>query len=79
MSVVGPEGSNNPMDRIVRNAQGDTKEMEAQGAPPEDATKVTLYRNGFTVNNGPFRDAEDPENAKFLSTLSDGYVPQEVR
>ena len=70
------------MSRIVRNAMGDSRDMAERGAvaaPSEDTIKITLYRNGFTINDGPFRDAEEPESKKFLATLSDGYIPQEVR
>jgi UBX domain-containing protein 1 len=42
---------------------------------PEDSKqeiKITLYSNGFTVNNGEFRDYEDPANKTFMKELKDG-------
>ena len=37
---------------------------------------VTLYKNGFTVNDGPLRDKTSPVNAKFLADLEKGQAPQ---
>jgi hypothetical protein len=65
------------MDRIVANAMNDAKEPSG-GPPPEGMRKITLYRNGFTIDDGPFRDLESPENKQFIASLSDGYIPREV-
>ena len=32
-------------------------------------------RNGFTVDDGPFRDAAAPENVFFIKCLEQGKVP----
>lgn len=37
-----------------------------------------MYRNGFTVNDGPFRRLDDPDNAEFLGDLARGVVPREL-
>jgi UBX domain-containing protein 1 len=66
------------MDRIVNNAMNDAKEGSRE-PPPEGMRKITLYRNGFTVDDGPFRDLESPENKKFIASLSDGYIPRELQ
>ena len=39
---------------------------------------MTVYRNGFTVDNGPFRALDDPENAEFLQDMAQGVVPREL-
>ena len=41
--------------------------------------KITLYKNGFTVDDGPFRDAESPENKKFIQSLVAGFIPPELQ
>lgn len=50
--------------------------------PPEAAEgtkrKITLYKNGFTVDDGPLRDLESPENRKFVQALVSGFIPAEV-
>ena len=40
--------------------------------------KITLYHNGFTVNDGAFRDNDDPANAPFIKAITDGHVPREL-
>ncbi|KAL3337669.1 hypothetical protein AABB24_030009 [Solanum stoloniferum] len=41
--------------------------------PPENATHaITFWRNGFTVDDGPPRSFDDPENASFVE---DGALP----
>ncbi len=40
---------------------------------PSHNCKVTLYRNGFTVDDGAFRDYNDPANKKFMAELNKGY------
>mmetsp|Transcript_3523 Transcript_3523/g.5485 ORF Transcript_3523/g.5485 Transcript_3523/m.5485 type:complete len:193 (+) Transcript_3523:408-986(+) len=37
-----------------------------------------MYRNGFTVDDGPLRDLTSPESRAFLSSLERGQVPQEL-
>jgi len=44
----------------------------------EQRCTVTMYRNGFTVDNGPFRRLDDPSNAPFLTDLSKGRTPKEL-
>lgn len=44
----------------------------------EQRRTVTMYRNGFTVDNGPFRRLDDPSNAPFLTDLAKGRTPKEL-
>jgi len=37
-----------------------------------------LFRNGFKINDGPFRSLEDPANKKFVADVKKGYIPQEL-
>ena len=34
---------------------------------------ITLYSNGFIVNDGSFRDYNDPTNKKFMEDINKGY------
>lgn len=36
------------------------------------------YRDGFTVDDGPYRRLDDPENGEFLRALSMGRTPREL-
>ena len=40
---------------------------------------ITMYRSGFTVDNGPYRQLNDPSNAEFLGSLARGLIPRELR
>lgn len=39
---------------------------------------ITMYRNGFVVDDGPYRRLEDSENAEFLKSLAQGRTPREL-
>ena len=39
---------------------------------------LTLYKNGFVVNDGPLRSYDDDEGRAFLKDLEQGYVPREL-
>lgn len=34
---------------------------------------LKIWRDGFTLNNGPFRDLSDRENVQFLESIMQGY------
>jgi UBX domain-containing protein 1 len=37
------------------------------------------YRDGFVVDDGPYRRLDDPENADFLRSLAAGRTPRELQ
>jgi len=82
LNVVGPggDGPADPLERIVQRAREDTagRGAPADGGPPANSVRVTMYRNGFTVGDGPFRALDDPANAPFLADMARGFVPREL-
>mmetsp|Transcript_28729 Transcript_28729/g.29064 ORF Transcript_28729/g.29064 Transcript_28729/m.29064 type:complete len:262 (-) Transcript_28729:290-1075(-) len=82
LSVVDPNdprrrnagSSGDTLSRIVNNASTSS----AESTPQSGGRRVTLYRNGFTVDDGNLRDLESPESRRFLAALAEGYVPQEL-
>lgn len=78
-----PPGSGAPrpggagiFDRIVEQAQNRSEE----GPPPTRSgggtqRVITMYRNGFIVDDGPFRNISAPENQAFVKALEAGNVP----
>ena len=44
----------------------------------KDKIKLVVYRNGFILNNGQFRDRSLPENNEFLEEVEKGQIPQEL-
>jgi UBX domain-containing protein 1 len=39
---------------------------------------ITMYRDGFVVDDGPYRRLDDSANAEFLRSLAQGRTPQEL-
>jgi UBX domain-containing protein 1 len=62
------------LDGIVSKAKS--------GGPPVEGeksdVKITLYSNGFTVDDGEFRDYADEANKAFMDEVKKGYVPKEL-
>ena len=54
------------------------KAAEATEAP-ESGRVITMYANGFTVDDGPFRSLNDPTNQEFIQEMNSGYLPSELR
>nr|XP_043621279.1 plant UBX domain-containing protein 4 [Erigeron canadensis] len=40
---------------------------------------ITFWTNGFTVNDGPLRRLDDPQNASFLESIRKSECPDELR
>ncbi|KAL7427278.1 hypothetical protein ACHAXM_000780 [Skeletonema potamos] len=54
-------------------------ESDGGGGGGEVRRMITMYRSGFTVDNGPYRRLDDPSNAEFLGSLARGLIPRELR
>ncbi|CAK77501.1 unnamed protein product (macronuclear) [Paramecium tetraurelia] len=46
---------------------------------PKEWCKITLWNNGFQINDGEFKDINDPENKKFIAELKQNQVPTQLR
>lgn len=74
----------------ANNPQGGTSSFAGQGqsldgqsvgnplAPPPQEHTITFWQNGFSVDDGPLRNAQDPENAAFLADVNRGRMPAEL-
>lgn len=40
--------------------------------------KLSIYKNGFIMDNGEFRNKNDPANKKFMEEIEKGYIPNEL-
>jgi len=56
---------------------GDDDESGGGGGAPTRRT-ITMYRDGFVVDDGPYRRLDDPANAPFLQYLARGQTPREL-
>ncbi|KAJ3149177.1 UBX domain-containing protein 11 [Geranomyces variabilis] len=51
-----------------------TRQLKAPASLP-----LTLYRNGFILAAGSFRDYRDPAAAAFMRDIAEGYFPYELK
>lgn len=51
---------------------------QADGSEGPVRRTITMYRDGFTVDDGPYRPVNDPANSEFLSALARGRTPREL-
>ena len=53
-------------------------ENDANFQKTKNKIKLVVYKNGFIMNNGPFRDRSIYENYEFLEEVEKGNIPQEL-
>lgn len=60
----------------------DIEEVTAGGSavrqPPQVDVTLKMWREGFTVNDGPLRNYADPQNKEFLDCIRKGEIPREL-
>ncbi|KAG7959481.1 hypothetical protein I3843_10G072000 [Carya illinoinensis] len=72
-----PSSSSSNFTGTGRLLSGET----AQAAPrqPESVVhNIVFWSNGFSVNDGPLRRLDDPENASFLESIRNSECPKEL-
>ena len=65
------------MRRAKRSKRGDDESSENKNKKKRVA-RITLYRNGFTIGDGAFREKSDPVNRRFIESLARGEIPREL-
>jgi UBX domain-containing protein 1 len=61
-----------------RLLSGETVPSAAPQRPAQVLHSINLWTNGFTVDDGPLRQYEDPENADFVESIKKSQCPQEL-
>jgi hypothetical protein len=56
--------------RLGNDSSRPGEKIEAPKKPQTVTKVITFYKQGFTVNDGPLRRFEDPENSKFLEDVN---------
>ncbi|XP_051125023.1 plant UBX domain-containing protein 4-like [Andrographis paniculata] len=72
-----PSSSSRSFSGTGRLLSGET----VQNAPQQPGSvvhNIVFWRNGFTVNDGPLRRMDDPENAQFLESIRKSECPKEL-
>ena len=59
------------------NRKKEEEEFDDKFAKTKNKIKLVVFRDGFIVNNGPFRDSSLRENYEFLKSVRRGLIPQE--
>jgi UBX domain-containing protein 1 len=79
---VGGVGGRNTQESIFNLAEqaGSSTggEGEVDGSDDVIRRTITMYRDGFIVDDGPYRRLDDPANAPFLRALAVGQTPPEL-
>ncbi|KNA09258.1 hypothetical protein SOVF_154940 [Spinacia oleracea] len=74
-----PSSSSRSFTGTARLLSGETMSSSPHEQAPEAIVyTVTLWRNGFTVNDGPLRRFDDEENASFLESITKSECPIEL-
>lgn len=73
-----------PQDNYVAKIERDKKEQNIndqknQSKETSKKIKLIIYKNGFVLNNGLFRDLSAIENKLFLQDIEKGVIPNEIK
>ncbi|EFA84296.1 UBX domain-containing protein [Heterostelium album PN500] len=67
---------------MLGNTQaGQTVQSKPPAKNPDDQTvevKITFWQQGFTIDDGPLRGFDRPENREFLMDIQRGVIPREL-
>ena len=58
----------------VEDPEDDVEGFNKQG----NKIKLTVWKNGFQIDDGEFRGLDVPENQKFMEEVNKGFIPQEL-
>ena len=82
LSVLGPPPNREgrpptAFDELIQKASSSQEGQADDSSSDGEVNKrtITMYQNGFTVDDGPLRDLESTQSREFLSTLQQGRVP----
>ncbi|KAF3951758.1 hypothetical protein CMV_022625 [Castanea mollissima] len=74
---LSPSSSSRSFAGTGRLLSGET--VQAAPQQPESVVhNIVFWSNGFTVNDGPLRSLDDPENASFLESIRKSECPKEL-
>ncbi|KAG9448629.1 hypothetical protein H6P81_008594 [Aristolochia fimbriata] len=75
---IHPSSSSRSFSGTGRLLSGETVSAPRPQEPEVVIHSIVFWRNGFTVNDGPLRRLDDPENASFLESIRKSECPKEL-
>ncbi|XP_017185225.3 plant UBX domain-containing protein 4 [Malus domestica] len=78
LDVHQPSSSSKSFSGTARLLSGETVPTAAPQPPETIVHTITFWRNGFSVDDGPLRRLDDPENAPFLESIKKSECPKEL-
>ncbi|KAL1804186.1 hypothetical protein DCAR_0729185 [Daucus carota subsp. sativus] len=79
LEVPRPSSSSTSFTGTGRVLSGDVVPSAPTPQQPETVVhNIVFWRNGFSVNDGPLRRLDDPENAPFLESIRRSECPKEL-
>ncbi|KAI3769633.1 hypothetical protein L6452_00742 [Arctium lappa] len=80
LDQLQPSSSSRSFAGRGRLLSGETTSAPPQQSEPDVHTHtITFWTNGFTVDDGPLRRLDDPQNASFLESIRKSECPEELR
>ena len=76
INVENPD--NNEEEDIIEKAKRTGGNNKEDFEKSENKMKLTVYKNGFVIDDGEFRPITDEKNKKFMEEVTKGYIPQEI-
>ncbi|GJR43368.1 plant UBX domain-containing protein 4-like protein [Tanacetum coccineum] len=73
-----PSSSSRSFSGRGRLLSGETPSAAPQQQTEPEVHTITFWTNGFTVNDGPLRRLDDPQNASFLESIRNSECPEEL-
>ncbi|KAJ6416336.1 hypothetical protein OIU84_002231 [Salix udensis] len=77
MDNLNQSSSSSSFSGTGRLLSGETVPSAPQ-QPEAVVHNIVFWTNGFTVNDGPLRSLDDPENASFLESIRKSECPKEL-
>ncbi|KAI3493338.1 hypothetical protein L1887_41927 [Cichorium endivia] len=80
LEQLRPSSSSRSFSGRGRLLSGETTSATPQQSEPDVHTHtITFWTNGFTVNDGPLRRLDDPQNASFIESIRKTECPEELK
>ena len=86
LAVENPEDQgqfSGNFDNLIGKAKGyniwlSRSKIDEKDHGDKQKIKITIYKNGFQLDDGEFRPLNDDKNKAFMADIEKGYVPQEL-